>query len=170
VAVVVVGTWSRDQTELWSGLNATTGEHIDISSLALVGAMPQLVAAVIATGKPTVVVFSSGKPVTEPWISKSASALIQQFYPSEQGGNALADVLFGDVNPSGRLSVSVPYSVGALPCYYDYVNSARTYPNPGQVYPNGTMVFGSEYVLESPEALYAVRTRFFSLFPPFKYS
>lgn len=152
----MVGTWSRDQGELWTGLNATTGEHIDISDLRLVGAMPKLVQAIINTGKPTVVVFSSGKPITEPWISKNASALVQQFYPSEQGGHALADVLYGNYNPSGRLSVSFPYDVGTTPIYYDYLNSARAYPNPGHVFPNGTLVYGNNYVLQSPLALYDV--------------
>lgn len=156
VAVVIVGTWSRDQGELWTGLNATTGEHIDVSSLSLVAAMPRLVQAVINTGKPTVVVYSSGKPVTEPWISQNASALVQQFYPSEQGGNALADVLYGNYNPSGRLSVSFPYDVGTTPIYYDYLNSARLYPSPGYIYPNGTLVYGSTYVFQNPDALYAV--------------
>lgn len=154
VAVVVVGTWSRDQTELWANLNATTGEHIDTASLNLVGAMPKLVKAIIDTGKPTVVVFSSGKPITEPWISEQASALVQQFYPSEQGGNALADVLFGGVNPSGKLSVSFPTTVGALPIYYDYLNSGRSWPNPGKAYDNGTLVFGTNYVLDTPLPLY----------------
>ncbi|ROV87419.1 hypothetical protein VMCG_10709 [Cytospora schulzeri] len=154
VAVVVVGTWSRDQGELWTGLNATTGEHIDVSDLGLVGAMPRLVRAVIDTGTPTVVVFSSGKPVTEAWIGTDAAALVQQFYPSEQGGFALADVLFGEYNPSGRLSVSFPYDVGATPIYYDYLNSARAWPNPGRVYPNGTLVYGSSYVLQTPLPLY----------------
>lgn len=154
VAVVVVGTWSRDQGELWAGLNATTGEHIDTSSLGLVAAMPRLVQAVIATGTPTVVVYSSGKPIAEPWIGTNASALVQQFYPSEQGGHALADVLFGDHNPSGRLSVSFPYDVGTTPIYYDYLNSARAQANPGHVYPNGTLVYGTAYVLQDPRALY----------------
>jgi beta-glucosidase len=154
VAVVVVGTWSRDQNELWAGLNATTGEHVDVSNLNLVGAMPHLVKAIIDTGKPTIVVFSSGKPITEPWISDAASALVQQFYPSEQGGNALADVLFGNVNPSGRLSVSFPYDIGTTPIYYDYLNSARAYPDSGAVYPNGSIVFGHSYVLASPLPLY----------------
>lgn len=166
VAVVVVGTWSRDQGELWTGLNATTGEHIDVSDLRLVAAMPRLVQAVIATGTPTVVVYSSGKPITEPWISTSASALVQQFYPSEQGGYALADVLFGEYNPSGRLSVSFPYDVGTTPIYYDYLNSARSYPNPGRVYPNGTLVYGSTYVFQNPEAMYEVCTKCFPLLPP----
>lgn len=154
VAVVVVGTWSRDQNELWSGLNATTGEHLDMADLGLVGAMPALVRAVIDTGVPTVVVFSSGKPITEPWISDEAAALVQHFYQSEEGGHALADVLYGTANPSGKLSVSFPYDVGTLPIYYDHLNSARMYPNPGKVYENGTMVFGSNYVLQTPTALY----------------
>lgn len=154
VAVVVVGTWSRDQNELWAGLNATTGEHVDVHDLKLVGAMPRLVRAIIDTGKPTVVVYSSGKPITEPWISEDAAALVQQFYQSEEGGHALADVLYGDVNPSGKLSVSFPYDVGTLPIYYDHLRSGRTYPDPGRVYPNGTMVFGHNYVLENPLPLY----------------
>ncbi|CRG87143.1 hypothetical protein PISL3812_04158 [Talaromyces islandicus] len=150
VAVVVVGTWSRDQEELWEGLNATTGEHVDVNDLRLVGAQAPLVKAIIDTGIPTIVVFSSGKPVTEPWISNSTAALIQQFYPSEQGGNALADVLFGDYNPSGKLSVSFPRSVGALPIFYDYLNSGRSIGDSGFVTANDTLVFGHQYVIGSP--------------------
>ncbi|KAI8957844.1 glycoside hydrolase family 3 protein [Daldinia sp. FL1419] len=154
VAVIIVGTWTRDQDELWAGLNATTGEHVDVHSLNLVGAMPHLVKTIIDTRKPTIVVFSSGKPITEPWISEAASALLQQFYPSEQGGHALADVLFGDVNPSGKLSVSFPYDIGTTPIYYDYLNSARAYPEPGSVSADGSMKFGHNYVLQSPLPLY----------------
>ncbi|KAL6865810.1 hypothetical protein ACO1O0_001908 [Amphichorda felina] len=154
VAVVVVGTWSRDQDELWGGLNATTGEHIDVHDLSLVGAMPRLVKAIIDTGKPTVVVYSSGKPITEPWISEEAAGLVQQFYQSEMGGHALASILYGDVNPSGRLSVSFPHDVGTLPIYYNHLSSARAYPNPGREYANGTLVFGNNYVLADPTALY----------------
>lgn len=153
VAVVIVGTWSRDQNELWQGLNATTGEHVDVHSLNLVGAMPHLVQAIIDTGKPTIVVFSSGKPITEPWISDAATALVQQFYPSEEGGNALADILYGEVNPSGKLSVGFPYDVGTTPIYYDYLNSAR-YVGPGKEYANGTLEFGHQYVLSTPVPLY----------------
>jgi len=115
--------------------------------------MPHLVSAIIKTGKPTIVVFSSGKPITEAWISQNASALVQQFYPSEEGGNALADVLFGDVNPSGKLSVGFPYDVGTTPVYYDFLNTGRG-SSPGHEYPNGTLVFGPEYVLNSPIPLY----------------
>ncbi|KAK4139580.1 glycoside hydrolase superfamily [Dichotomopilus funicola] len=155
VAVVVVGTWSRDQNELWQGLNATTGEHVDVNSLDLVGAQEPLVRAIVATGKPTIVVFSSGKPVTAPWISENAAALVQQFYPSEQGGAALASILYGDVNPSGKLSVSIPYTVGDLPVYYDYPNSGRpSTPDAGVAYENGTLIFGHQYVFGNPSPLY----------------
>jgi len=153
VAVVVVGTWSRDQNELWQGLNATTGEHVDVHNLNLVGAMPHLVKAIIDTGKPTIVVYSSGKPITEPWISDAASALVQQFYPSEEGGNALADILYGNINPSGKLSVGFPYDVGTTPIYYDYLNSGRTL-DAGHEYENGTLKFGHAYVLSDPRPQY----------------
>jgi beta-glucosidase len=117
--------------------------------------MPRLVKAIIDTGKPTVVVLSSGKPITEPWISKNASALVQQFYPSEQGGNALADILFGNANPSGKLSVGFPHDVGTTPIYYDYLNTGRGVGvGSGMAYPNGTLQFGDEYVLNSPLPLY----------------
>ncbi|PKX96955.1 putative beta-glucosidase [Aspergillus novofumigatus IBT 16806] len=128
VAIVVVGTWSRDQMELWQGLNATP-----------------LIKAIVDTGVPTIVVLSSGKPVTETWLSNSTAALVQQFYPSEEGGNALADVLFGDYNPSGKLSVSFPSYVGDLPIYYDYLNSARSIGDSGYELPNGSLVFGHHY-------------------------
>lgn len=150
VAVVVVGTWSRDQQELWQGLNATTGEHIDISDLSLVGAMGPLVRAIVDTSTPTVVVFSSGKPITEDWISNTTASLVQQFYPGEEGGNALADILFGDYNPSGKLAVSFPHDVGTLPINYDYLNSGRT-TNPGMLLPDGQIVFGSNYVANTPQ-------------------
>jgi beta-glucosidase len=130
--------------------------------------MPHLVKAIIDTGKPTVVVFSSGKPITEPWISDAASALVQQFYPSEQGGNALADVLFGDVNPSGKLAVGFPVDVANTPSYYDFLNSGRGHSDPGKVYPNGTMVFGHTYVLSTPIPLYEVSIH--SPLPIFEYA
>ncbi|KAL2837576.1 glycoside hydrolase superfamily [Aspergillus pseudoustus] len=154
VAIVVVGTWSRDQDELWRGYNATTGETVDVNSLSLVGAQSELVRAVADTGVPTVVVFSSGKPVTETWMANSTAALVQQFYPSEQGGHALADVLFGDYNPSGRLSVSFPRDVGSLPVYYDHLNSARSVWDSGHVTTNGTIVFGHQYAIGNPQPWY----------------
>lgn len=85
-------------------------QYLCKDSFDLVGAMGPLVQAIINTSVPTVVVFSSGKPITATWIDNTTASLVQQFYPSEEGGNALADILFGDVNPSGKLSVSFPRS------------------------------------------------------------
>ena len=117
--------------------------------------MGPLVQSIIDTGTPTVVVYSSGKPISEPWISNSSAALIQQFYPSEEGGNALADVLYGKVNPSGKLSVSFPHDVGSLPIYYDYLTSGRpTDPGYAGTAGNDTLVFGHQYVFGTPQPLY----------------
>ncbi|KAK7033924.1 hypothetical protein VNI00_012548 [Paramarasmius palmivorus] len=144
IAIVMVGTWSRDQTELWQGLNATTGEHVDIHDLGLVGAQLKLVQAVKAVGKPTIVVFVSGKPIAEPWVQAHADAVIQQFYPGELGGLALAEIVFGAVNPSGKLPVSFPRDVGTTPIFYNYLKGSRPLEDPGAVLDDGTMIFGHQ--------------------------
>ncbi|KAI3598503.1 glycoside hydrolase family 3 protein [Moniliophthora roreri] len=154
VAIVMVGTWSRDQTELWAGLNATTGEHVDVHDLGLVGAQLRLVQAVKAAGKPTIVVFVSGRPVAEPWIQDHADAVIQQFYPGELGGLALAEIVFGAVNPSGKLPVSYPRDVGTTPIFYNYLKGSRPI-DAGAVLDDGTMIFGHQYVLNSPVPLWS---------------
>ncbi|KAH9853219.1 glycoside hydrolase superfamily [Lenzites betulinus] len=155
VAVVMAGTWSLDQTLLWTpGTNATTGEHVDLSDLGLVGAQLQLVQAVKGTGKPTVVVLISGKPVAEPWIQEHADAIVQQFYPGELGGLALAEVIFGDVNPSGKLPVSFPRSVGTTPVFYNYLKGSRPI-DAGRILDDDTLVFGHQYVLDSPVPLWS---------------
>ncbi|KAJ6603031.1 glycoside hydrolase superfamily [Mycena sp. CBHHK59/15] len=155
VAIVMVGTWSLDQTNLWTpGTNATTGEHVDLSELGLVGAQLDLVQAVKAAGKPTVVVFVSGKPVAEPWIQAHADAVIQQFYPGELGGLALAEVVFGAVNPSGKLPVSFPRSVGTTPVFYNFLKGSRPI-DAGQILDDGTLHFGHQYVLDSPVPLWS---------------
>jgi len=155
VAIVMVGTWSLDQTLLWTpGTNATTGEHVDLSDLGLVGAQLDLVKAVKAAGKPTIVVLVSGKPVAEPWIQANADAVIQQFYPGELGGLAIAELIFGDVNPSGKLPVSFPRSVGTTPVFYNYIKGSRPL-DPGMVLDDGELDFGHQYVLDSPVPLWS---------------
>ncbi|KAH8103067.1 glycoside hydrolase superfamily [Cristinia sonorae] len=155
VAVVMVGTWSLDQTLLWTpGTNATTGEHVDVADLGLVGAQLKLVQAVKATGKPTVVVLVSGKPVAEPWIQEHADAVLQQFYPGELGGRALAEAIFGNVNPSGKLPVSFPRSVGTTPVFYNFIKGSRPL-DPGRIMDDGQLSFGHQYVLNSPVPLWS---------------
>jgi beta-glucosidase len=103
----------------------TEGEQKDRANLELPGAQPELIEAVAATGVPVVVVLINGAPVvmTE-WIDKVA-AVVEAWYPGEAGGQAIADVLFGDANPSGKLPVSLPRSMGQLPLFYNYKPSGR---------------------------------------------
>ncbi|XP_006457607.1 hypothetical protein AGABI2DRAFT_213076 [Agaricus bisporus var. bisporus H97] len=155
VAIVMVGTWTLDQTLLWTpGTNATTGEARDQSDLGLVGSQLELVKAIQSTGKPTIVVYITGKPVAEPWIKDNVDAIVHQFYPGEYGGRALAEVIFGDVNPSGRLSVSVPRDVGTTPIFYNYLKGSRPSGNPGAILGDGGLHFGNQYVLNNPSPLW----------------
>jgi len=100
------------------------GEFRDRSVLALPGAQEQLIAAVAATGVPTVVVLVGGSAVTMPWLD-NVDAVLMAWYPGEEGGNAMADVLFGDVNPSGRLPITFPQREGQLPLTYDHKPTGR---------------------------------------------
>jgi len=96
-----------------------SGEGFDRSSLDLLGLQPELLKALKATGKPLVVVYIEGRPLDKRWAKENADALLTLWYPGEQGGTALADVLFGDYNPAGRLPISIPRDVGQLPVYYN---------------------------------------------------
>jgi len=131
VAVVVVGGSSArdfrtkyidtgaavvDQTAV-SDMEA--GEGFDRSTLDLLGLQPQLLKELKATGTPLVVVYIEGRPLDKNWAAENADALLTLWYPGGEGGTALADVLMGRYNPAGRLSVSVPRSVGQLPVYYN---------------------------------------------------
>ena len=91
----------------------------DRESLELLGAQNKLVAELLKTGKPIVVVLINGRPLAINAIAKTVPAIIEGWYLGEETGTAVADVLFGKVNPSAKLSVSLPKSAGELPCYYD---------------------------------------------------
>lgn len=133
VAIVVVG----DRAGLFG--RGTVGEGNDADSLELPGVQRELVEAVIASGTPVVLVVLSGRPYAIGWAldaAKGPAAVVQSFFPGEEGGNALAAVISGDVSPSGRLPVSLPRSSGAQPYSYLHpilggeseVSSARTKP------------------------------------------
>jgi beta-glucosidase len=89
------------------------------------GRQLELFQAVAATGKPVIVVLFNGRPLAIPEISTNAAAILEAWHPGVQGGNAIADVLFGDANPAGRLTVSFPYDVGQVPIYYNHLNTGR---------------------------------------------
>ena len=106
-------------------LAGMTGEASSRSSLDLPGDQLKLVNAVVATKKPVVLVLESGRPLDIRWAPKSVAGIIQAWYLGVQAGNAIADVLFGDASPSGRLDVSWPRSVGAIPTYYNHRATGR---------------------------------------------
>jgi beta-glucosidase len=101
------------------------GEAAAKSSLDLTGRQMDLVKAVHATGKPTIVVLINGRPLTVGWIVENAPAVLEAWMGGTEAGNAIADVLFGDVNPSGKLPVTFPRTVGQVPIYYNHMNTGR---------------------------------------------
>jgi beta-glucosidase len=122
VAIVVLGEneWRS------AGRLGTTGEGYDVATLELTGLQRDLVQAVAATGTPVVVVLINGRPLAVPWIADNVPAILEAWCPGEKGGTAIADILFGDYNPDGKLPVTVPRHAGQLPVYYNYKPS-RSY-------------------------------------------
>jgi beta-glucosidase len=120
VAIVVVG--DNEQT----AREAYAENHLgDRSELRLVGQQEELVRAVLDTGKPTVLVLINGRPPAIPELAERAPAILEAWYLGQEGGTAVAEVLFGDVNPSGKLPASFPRSVGQLPIFYNRKPTAR---------------------------------------------
>ena len=130
VIAVVGGSSARDFKTTYEETGAASaeqqcisdmecGEGFDRATLDLLGKQIELLEALKKTGKPIVVVYIEGRPLNMNWAAENANALLTAYYPGEQGGNAIADVLFGDYNPSGRLPFSVPRHVGQLPVYYN---------------------------------------------------
>ncbi len=95
-----------------------SGEAASRVSLDLPGNQQQLLEAVVATGKPVVLVLLNGRPLNISWAAGHVPAILEAWYPGTEGGNAIADILFGDANPEGKLPVSWPRTVGQVPIYY----------------------------------------------------
>jgi beta-glucosidase len=113
VAIVVLGE-----------SNELVEENRDVASLDLFGMQQELIEAIQKTGTPVVCVLLNGRPLSTNWVSENIPALVEGWFPGEAGGRAVADVLFGDYNPGGRLPITVPKSVGQLPIYYNQKPSA----------------------------------------------
>ncbi|MBB6250804.1 glycoside hydrolase family 3 N-terminal domain-containing protein [Nitrospirillum iridis] len=118
--VLVIGDNEQTSREGWAN------NHLgDRSGLDLVGQQNDLARALFALGKPVVVVLQNGRPLSVVEVAAKSNALIEGWYLGQEGGTALADVLFGDVNPGGKLPVTIPRSVGQLPVFYNKKPSAR---------------------------------------------
>ena len=140
VAIVVVGENESTNREAWSE------QHLgDRDSLDLLGSQEALVRAVVETRTPTVVLLINGRPLSINYVKDHVPAILEGWYLGEQGGTAAANVLFGDVNPGGKLPISFPKSVGQLPDFYDHKPSRnRSYLFDGRepMFPFG---FGLSY-------------------------
>jgi beta-glucosidase len=132
-----------------------SGEGSDRSSLDLPDNQEALLEAVVATGKPTVLVLQNGRPLTIGWARNHAGAILEAWYPGEFGGQAMAATLFGDNNPSGHLTVSFPRIIGTLPDYYNYDPSKNHKYVDGSDQPVFPFGFGLSYTTFRFDGLHA---------------
>ncbi|QZE15313.1 glycoside hydrolase family 3 C-terminal domain-containing protein [Halosquirtibacter laminarini] len=154
VAIVVVGGTSATLSGVgWGGGTSevnTCGEGFDRASLGLPGVQLDLVKEIQKTGKPVVVVMVNGRGYSTPWLKENVDAIVEAWYPGEQGGNAVAHILSGEVNPSGKLAVSLPKSAGHSMTNYNFKPSGRGYYHK----PGSMTKPGRDYVFSNPKPLY----------------
>jgi beta-glucosidase len=136
VAVLVMGEQARREGESEQP-PPTDGEGYDVATLDLTGVQEDLVRAVEATGTPTILVLINGRPLSVRWAADHIPAIVEGWEPGERGGQAIADVLFGDYNPSARLAITIPRSVGQLPAYYNYQPSKAYWIKGGWTHTDG---------------------------------
>jgi beta-glucosidase len=128
----------------------TCGEGYDVNDISPQGVQRELLQAVYKTGKPVILVLVPGRPWSISWEKDNIPAILEAWYPGEKGGDAVANILFGKVNPSGRLNVTIPQSTGHIPVFYNHVNANKGfYHNPGTVNKPG-----QDYVFSSTAALF----------------
>lgn len=120
LAIVVVGDNEQTSREAWA-----EGHLGDRTSIELVGRQTEMVQRVMATGTPTVVVLNHGRPLAINWIAENAPAILDTWYLGQETGTAVAEALFGVINPGAKLPVTVPRNVGQLPIFYNYKPTAR---------------------------------------------
>jgi beta-glucosidase len=112
---------------------AMSGEAESRSNIDLIGQEQQLVDAIKNTGKPFVVVLMNGRPLTIPALDAESPAILEAWFPGTEGGNAVADILFGKANPGGKLPDTFPQNLGQIPLYYNHENTGRP-PDPNNKY------------------------------------
>lgn len=134
--ILVLGGNEQTCREAWAETHLG-----DRDSLELLGKQNDLVKAILETGKPTVVFLINGRPLTINYIAESVPAILEGWYLGQEGGTAVAEVLFGDYNPAGRLPITVPRSVGQLPVYYNHKPSAKR----GYLFANKEPLFAFGY-------------------------
>jgi len=125
-----------------------TGESSSMSDINIPASQKELLKALAKTGKPLVLVIFSGRPLTLEWESENATAILETWFGGTEAGNAIADVLFGNYNPSGKLTATFPRNVGQIPIYYNHKNTGRPYDGTG--WPK----FKSNYLDVSNDPLY----------------
>lgn len=142
--------WGRGPGDIEADDAFTTGEGYDITDINPIGVQRELLQALKATGKPIVLVLVHGRPWSIGWEKDNMDAILEAWYPGEQGGNSVADIIFGKVNPSGRLNATFPQSAGHIPVAYDYKPSAK-----GINREPGTLAKpGRDYVFSSPDPVF----------------
>ena len=129
---------------------ATCGEGFDMHTLKFPPCQEELLAGVLATGTPVVLLTMTGRPYELVEADKKAAAILQLWYPGESGGEAVAQLLVGEANPSGRTPISFPRSVGHIPCFYNHKGSSQGYYHR----PGSYDAPGRDYVFSQPGALY----------------
>lgn len=158
VVVVLGGTsvilsglgWGRGPGENEVGDPFTCGEGYDLTDIDPLGVQRELVQELKKTGKPIILVLVHGRPWSISWEKENIPAILEAWYPGERGGMAVANILFGKVNPSGRLNATVPQSVGHIPVFYDYKPSAKGINRE----PGSKEKAGRDYVFSSPDPLF----------------
>ena len=142
--VLVIGGTSSTLSGVGRGKDipnvSASGEGFDRTSLDPPGVQTELIQAIYKTGKPIVLVMVHGRAYSIPWEKENIPAIVEAWYPGEEGGNAVARVLFGEVNPSGKLTVSVPQSVGHVPVFITtnhpaevFIKSPAARKNPAEI-------------------------------------
>ena len=127
LAVVVLG----ENEWLTPNNQGTNGEGYDVASLDLTGLQEDLLKAVYETGTPVILVLINGRPLSIRWAAEKIPAIVEAWLPGEMGGHAVADIIFGNYNPSGKLPITVPRHVGQLPMYYNYMPGKQHWINTG---------------------------------------